>query len=286
MDKIVIYNNSKFTLFPSCKHAGTSIITGIEFAVGTAIYWRTIIPGKKGEGFTVAEFEQYKIDHPEETQVKTITPDSISFSSAELPDLTNKKRSSEKYHRGPVNNNWTYDDSNSRDYAKDLFKKEFGLILESHPGLYIKKKQSETTETIIEFTNGKYCEDLIAFPDPADLNKIVCVEVERKEDPQLYDKTNTKPVRILASKYWKYFDDGNSAHKHFMCFINEKDYKACVIKGTDIKFNRGAYRAIEVDGALKECYEIDKNFCKVYDLSFTNSAESLLRQSEVKYDLK
>lgn len=49
MSKQIEYNGYEYTLFPCCKRPGTSILTNNKWEAGTAIYWRTIIPGKKGE---------------------------------------------------------------------------------------------------------------------------------------------------------------------------------------------------------------------------------------------
>lgn len=37
------------------------------------------------------------------------------------------------YHSGPVNSEWTYDDSVSREKTCKVFKREFGIDLGDHP---------------------------------------------------------------------------------------------------------------------------------------------------------
>lgn len=286
MNKVIKFNNKEYKLYSSCQYPGKSILTGQRWDVGTAIYWHKMT-SYRGEGFTVTEYEEYLNNNT--NNVKQLQPDKVCYSSAETCNIMDKINNKPTYHRGPAEKNKTqitYDDSESRDLAKELFLKEFGITLQSHPGLFTKIKNTDNSiEIFAEYTNGKFCEDLIYF-DNNNPKQCIIVEVERTKNVNMFDSVNNDPVLILASKYWKYFDEGNKEHTHYMCFINTDLKKACVIKGSDIKFNRGAYKAIEVDNALKEFYEIDKKFCKVYDLAFTNSAESLLRQSEVKYNLK
>lgn len=213
--------------------------------------------------------------------------DKIMYGSAETYDLTNIKKHTENtnkvsYHNGPVNKNFTYDDSFSRTLAKQLFQEIFNIELIEHPGLYIKERnKSGSVETFALQTDGKYCEDLM-YIDAVNKEKHVYVEVERSNIEDIFDTESTEPVKILVSKYWKYFHDGNKNHTHYMCFINEELKKACVIKGSDIKFHRGKYCTILVnENEIKEFYEIDKKYCKIYDLKVT--AETLLANAEINY---
>ena len=244
--KAVKYNNLWYMFFEHCKYAGTSIISGKKWKAGDSIYWNT----KVKNGFLPNE------------DLGEIIP--------------SKKNDSTIYHRGPADTEWTYDDNYSRHLAMAVFKKEFNINLVDNPGLYI-VQQIMNSYTFKEFTNGKYCEDLVGFTD----KELILVEVERSKIANIFDEKSDKPIKILASKYWKYFDDGNRDHKHYMCFINEELMKACVIEGKDIKFNRGKYCTIEIDGKLKEFYEIPKQYAKIYELD--KSVEALIDSCCVEY---
>ena len=245
MNKPVKYNNFWYINFEHCKYAGTSIISGKKWKAGDSIYWNMQVKN----GFLASE--------------------------SNSKELSNSK-SETKYHRGPVNSEWTYDDDRSRRLAMQVFKKHYNVELSDNPGLYMINKQ-DNNYAFIEFTNGKYCEDLVGFTD----SNLILVEVERSKIADIFDEKNNKPIKILASKYWKYFDDGNRDHKHYMCFINEELMKACVIEGKDIKFNRGNYCTIEIDGKLKEFYEIPKQYAKIYELD--KSLEALIDSCSVDY---
>lgn len=245
------YKDNWFNYYSSAKFSGKSILTGNRFSEGESIFWCKGIGGFPETELTI-------------------------INSSE----TNKNKS--MYHKGPCDTNLTYDDSASRQRAKQVFKKEYGIDLFSHPGLYIPELKNNSN--FIEYCNGQYCEDLIGI-DKNDPDKLILVEVERSNKTNLFDDKNTENITILASKYWKYFDEGNKNHIHYMCFINEELGKACVIKGTDIKFNRGNYTQIQVNSnSIKEFYEIPKKFGKIYNLD--NSLEKILDMSKVEYCIK
>lgn len=240
----VKYHNVWYHLFEQAKYPGKSIITGKRWPAGTAIYWNMDLKN----GFTVEEYSSNK------------------------PDTKTK----EMYHSGPVNTEWTYDDSRSRKLAAQIFEKYYNIKLIDNQGLYTLNK--ENGYVFKEVTPGIYCEDLVGFTKS---DEIYFVEVERTKQDNYFDQKNSDPINILVSKYWKYFHDGNTKNKHFMCFINEELMKACVITGTDIKFNRGAYKTINIDGKIKEFYEVPKQFAKIYDLD--KSVESLIDSCTVDY---
>lgn len=236
------YNDKWFNYYSSAKYTGKSILTGKNINIGDAIYWCVGVGG-----FLASEIE--------------------------LINNTNNTNNI-MYHRGSVNFNWTYDDSFSRQYACQIFKKEYNIELKDHLGIFIK----DDNTNYLEYTNGKYCEDLISVNN----DKITLVEVERSNNNNMFDKNNLDNINILVSKYWKYFDDGNKNHEHYMCFINEECGKACIISGKDIKFNRGKYKQVIMkDGKVKEYYEIPKKYAKIYDLD--NSIENTLKMCEVTY---
>ena len=91
------YNNNLFNYYPIAKYTGTSILTKAKINVGDSIYWA------KGVGGFLA-------------------------SEAALINANTTM-----YHSGPVNSEWTYDDSVSREKTCKVFKREFGIDLEDHP---------------------------------------------------------------------------------------------------------------------------------------------------------
>ena len=88
------YNNNLFNYYPIAKYTGTSILTKAKINVGDSIYWA------KGVG---------------------------GFLASEADTNTTM------YHSGPVNSEWTYDDSVSREKTCKVFKREFGINLGDHP---------------------------------------------------------------------------------------------------------------------------------------------------------
>lgn len=95
------YNNNLFNYYPIAKYTGTSILTKAKINVGDSIYWA------KGVGGFLA-------------------------SEAALINA-NVNTNTTMYHSGPVNSEWTYDDSVSREKTCKVFKREFGIDLEDHP---------------------------------------------------------------------------------------------------------------------------------------------------------
>ena len=104
-----------------------------------------------------------------------------------------------------------FQDSISRNFVKQFFKKQFDVELIDHNGLFVKTESNE----FIQYMDGKYCVDLLGFKN----DKIFLVEVERSNYKYLYE-TNNEPVNILVSKYWKYFHDSDKNVIRYMCFIN------------------------------------------------------------------
>ena len=239
--KHIKYNDKWFNYYSSAKYPGKSILTGKNINVGDSIYWCV------GTGGFLAE-ESKLINNIEVNIVQ--------------------------HHFGPADpKTTTYNDSNSREITCKLFKREFDIDLKNHTGLYIKDNNNE----FIEFNNGQYCEDLIGFNN----DKIILVEVERSKIDKMFDPNNNDNINILASKYWKYFHDGNLQHEHYMCFINEKLNKACVIPGKNILNKIGNINIIMVDGKPKDFYEIPKCYAKIYDVN--ESVEDILKSCEVTY---
>ena len=243
--KHIKYNNRWFNFYLHAQYPGKSILTEKAINIGDSIYW------SKGFGGFLAE------------EVKLIN---VFNTNSSVP-----------YHHGPVNKAWTCDDSVSREMARKVFKREYNIDLKDHNGLFVKNENNQ----FIEFNSGQYCEDLIGFSN----NKIILVEVERSKNANIFDPNNNDNINILALKYWKYFYDGNEHNEHYMCFINEQLKKACVIKGTDIKFNRGQYKQILINNngkkEPKEFYEIPKCYAKIYDVN--ESIEDILKMCEVTY---
>jgi hypothetical protein len=259
----VIFENVKYTLFPA-KYSGISYLTGKKFEKNTNIYWNT----QYKRGFTEDEYEEYKAN-----DVKTLSklPDNFTDPPV-VQTLKCETCTSAILSNVFKNTEWTYDDSSSRRRAMQIFKKYYGIDLQAHSGLYM-----NINGAFQKFTDGKYCEDLFAIQG----DELIFVEVERTRHDDLFE-SNENPIHILVSKYWKYFHDGNKHHKHYMCFINEDKKKAAVISGSDIKFNRGKYVQIsDSNGRVHECYEIPKQFVKIFDLD--KSVEALIDSCLISY---
>lgn len=270
MKQNVKFNDSWFTYYPMSKFSGKSIITGLRWKAGEAIYWCRGVGG-----FPATEWNPTYNDDadPEPTKEQLASPSICHRGST---------TSSSIWHRGSTNKNWTSDDTYSRNRAKQLFKKEFNIDLKDHTGLYMfDKNMDKSIYNIILHTPGQYCEDLFAF-DSTDMNKIYFVEVERSSKSEMFATDNSEPILILANKYYKYFDDGNKNHIHYMCFIHEELGKACVIKGTDIKFNLGDVVKIPVGTQYKLFFEVPKKFAKIYDLD--NSVKGIMDSCMVTYN--
>lgn len=97
------YNNNLFNYYPIAKYTGTSILTKAKINVGDSIYW-----AKGVGGFLASE-------------------------AALINANTNADTNTTMYHSGPVNSEWTYDDSVSREKTCKVFKREFGIDLGDHP---------------------------------------------------------------------------------------------------------------------------------------------------------
>lgn len=230
----IIYEGNIFKYYSSAKYGGTSIVTNKKWLPGEAIYWNSSVKG----GFTEKEALEF---------------DLISDSFILKDNM----------HKGSTDKDITYDDSYSRDLTKKLFLKEFNIELHDHPDLYILEVLNDCN-IYMKYRDGQYCEDLIGYNK--DLNKKILVEVERSKKSYLFDETDNNPITILVSKYWKYFYDGNPSNIHYMCFIHESLNKACIILGEDIKNCNKQYKAISIDGSIKEVYEIPKSLGKIYNL--------------------
>lgn len=241
--KGVWYQDKWFKYFPSAKRGGKSIITGNKFPAGTAIFYN---------------FETF-----------------AEFTEEEWDELRKNSPQTPKYHTGALNKEFTEDDSHSRIIAKQIFKKHYGIELHDSPSLYLKE-----TDELIEFTNSKFCIDLVGYRNPENKQKMVLVEVERTKMDCWFSETNTD-VTVLAAKYWKYFYDGNPNHESYLIYINENIRKVMVIKGSDIKFNRGDYVAVETKCGLKEYYSISKKFVKIFDIP--SDPENILETCMVTY---
>lgn len=99
------YNNNLFNYYPIAKYPGKSILTGAKINVGDSIYW-----AKDVGGFLASE---------------------AALINANIN--TNTNTNTTMYHSGPVNSEWTYDDSVSREKTCKVFKREFGIDLGDHP---------------------------------------------------------------------------------------------------------------------------------------------------------
>lgn len=97
------YNNNLFNYYPIAKYTGTSILTKAKINVGDSIYW-----AKGVGGFLASE---------------------VALINANINANTNTTM----YHSGPVNSEWTYDYSVSREKTCKVFKREFGIDLGDHP---------------------------------------------------------------------------------------------------------------------------------------------------------
>lgn len=237
MKNTITYNGIIFTYYPKCWYPGKSIISNKYWKAGTAIYWNTEVKN----GFTEEE-------------------------AVEL-NLVVKNTD---YHIGPVNSEYTFDDSVSRNFVKQFFKSEFNIDLFDHPGLFV----LDNNGNYVKVTDGKYCEDLIGYS--AD-GKLIFVEVERSA----YFNKLPEVINILTSKYYKYFMDGEKNNIHYMCFIDIQHKKLCLIKGTDIKFSHGNFVEIAIGNKLKEVYQIDGKYGKLYDLDL--SPEKLIDACCITY---
>ena len=224
------YNNNQFIYYASAKYTGTSILTNKKWQPGEPIYWCKLVGG-----FTYQEAKQFNL----------ITNNNIQ-------NINN-------FHSGSTDSNITYDDSISRELAKQLFKKEFNIQLIDHTGLYQKDNDIFHLQK-----NGKYCEDLKYWDKES--GKTIYVEVERSKKQYLFDEQDHRPITILVSKYWKYFHDGNPLHMHYMCFINEELQKACLILGSDIMNTTKNYVPLNIENKIKEVYEIPKKLGKIYSI--------------------
>ena len=235
ISKTVQYNGLTYFCL-TARYGGKSIISGANWKPGTQIYWNTSVKN----GFIATEFQNFDL-----------------------------------YHNGPVNKDFTYDDSVSRNFVKQFFKKQFDVELIDHSGLFVKTKSNE----FIQYMNGKYCVDLLGFKD----DKIFLVEVERSTYKYLFEN-NDEPVNILVSKYWKYFHDSDKNVIRYMCFINCETKKICLLNGNDIKNHRGKYVEHFIGNKTKEFYEIPANYKQIYDLNIT--PEDLIDACCVEYSLK
>lgn len=99
------YNDNLFNYYPIAKYPGKSILTGTKINVGDSIYW-----AKDVGGFLASE---------------------AALINANIN--TNTNTNTTMYHSGPVNSEWTYDDSVSREKTCKVFKREFGIDLGDHP---------------------------------------------------------------------------------------------------------------------------------------------------------
>ena len=232
LSKTVQYNGLTYFCLTS-RYGGKSIISGKTWEPGTQIYWNTSVKN----GFIATEFQNIDL-----------------------------------YHNGPVNKDFTYDDSVSRNFVKQFFKKQFDIELIDHSGLFVKTESNE----FIQYMNGKYCVDLLGFKD----DKIILVEVERSTYKYLFED-NDEPAHILVSKYWKYFHDSDKNVVRYMCFIDSENKKICVIDGKDIKQHRGKYVEHFIGNKVKEFYEIPAKYKQIYDLNIT--PEDLINACCVEY---
>lgn len=226
--KIVNYKGNIFNYYNSCKYSGKSILTENIWNIGTSIFWSTKIK----KGFTYQEA---------------------------LDNNLNIIDNSDNFHYGSNNVEITYDDSNSRELTKKLFKKEFDidLIEPTQLSLNINNKN-------FKLTDGQYCIDLCAI-DNKNENIIALVEVERYKNEELFDKNNQN-ASVLVSKYWKYFHSYNPDIT-CLCYINETINKACIILGKDIKNNKKIFKELTIDGKIKHIYELPNIKKRIYDLS-------------------
>lgn len=101
------YNNNLFNYYPIAKYPGESILTRAKINVGDSIYW-----AKGVGGFLASE---------------------AALINANANVNTNADTNTTMYHSGPVNLEWTYNDSVSREKTCKVFKREFGIDLEDHP---------------------------------------------------------------------------------------------------------------------------------------------------------
>jgi hypothetical protein len=127
--------------------------------------------------------------------------------------------------KGPNDKNKTYDDSKSRNFVKEIFKKKYNLNLVDHPDLYDKEGRL--------IHKGQYLIDLISYDFMPD--KILFVEVERYFTDDIFEEDNTNDVNILASKYHRYIGVENPREKYVICYVNSTNTKCALIFGTDIK---------------------------------------------------
>jgi hypothetical protein len=223
-----------FKYYPFCLKPGISVLTDKRWDVGTAIFWcKALQHGFTLEDVMGSELLEEDIDH---------------------------------VYRGPTDSNITYDDSESRNITKKLFKDKFNLDLIDHPGKYIKLP---TGEYILE-TDGQFCVDLMWKNSTQ--NNIIYVEVERSDFYPNYDLNSPLTVHIVSDKFEKYFMDNVGNKTYYMCFISTTYKKACVIHGKDIKKCNKAYKCQDIKNeygkkvGFKNVMEIDKTYCKIFDL--------------------
>ena len=100
------YKNRWFNYYSSAKYPGKSILTGSKINVGDSIYWCV------GTGGFLA------------SEINLINTNTNNI---------NVNTNTTMYHSGPVNSEWTYDDSVSREKTCKVFKREFGIDLGDHP---------------------------------------------------------------------------------------------------------------------------------------------------------
>ena len=120
------YNDKWFNYYSSAKYTGKSILTGKNINVGDSIYWCV------GTG---------------------------GFLASEI-NLINTNTNNIKYHRGPVNSNWTYDDSFSPSHSN---LQEFSYsFLPAHIAMETQGKYESLgfREEIYAALNAKYLSTL------------------------------------------------------------------------------------------------------------------------------
>ena len=84
------YNNNLFNYYPIAKYSGESILTKAKINVGDSIYW-----AKGVGGFLASEA-------------------ALINANVNVNVNTNADTNTTMYHSGPVNSEWTYNDSASR----------------------------------------------------------------------------------------------------------------------------------------------------------------------------
>jgi hypothetical protein len=250
---IVEYNGNTFKYYAHSRFSGVSIITKKRFPAGSSIYWCTGVGG-----FLFSEF-------PGNANVEPI------------------KVEKKQWHTGPVNSEWTYDDSVSRKIVTQVFRKHFGIELYDTEDDY-RKVQTNDGYVELKTQEGKYNIDLTGFNETT--RKGVCVEVERTKNTFWFDENDTRPFTILVSKFYQYFAKYNENWTGYMAYVNEELGKVLVLQRNTIKSNRGEYRLVPISTPkgvqYKEFYEIEKkkNF-QIFDID--TDVNSVLERCTVNY---